>query len=69
MRIAVIGSGRIGGTLGGKWQGARHDVVYGLQPVFAGDAGATATVDALPPLWAALSRHHGDRHVALRITP
>jgi len=50
MRIAVIGSGRIGGTLGGKWQGARHDVVYGLQPVFAGDAGATATVDALPPL-------------------
>ena len=189
MRIAVIGSGRIGGTLGGKWQAAGHDVVYGsragsgdgpggapvlpvadaiagadvvvlavpgaaaadvvaangaglvgkvvidaanhvggpefncraavsaaapgaryvrafntlgwenfadppegavmffaadpearpaaeelitavgVQPVFAGDAGATGTVDALLPLWMALSRHHGGRHVALRITP
>jgi 8-hydroxy-5-deazaflavin:NADPH oxidoreductase len=29
MRIAVIGKGRIGGTLGGKWRAAGHDVVYG----------------------------------------
>ncbi len=28
MRIAVIGTGHIGGTLGGKWQAAGHDVVY-----------------------------------------
>jgi 8-hydroxy-5-deazaflavin:NADPH oxidoreductase len=189
MRIAVIGAGRIGGTLGGKWQAAGHDVVYGsrggggdgpggapvvpvadavegadvvvlavpgaavaevvaangegldgkvvidaanrtgepefgslgavsaaapsaryarafnslgwenfadpppgavlfftadadarpvaeelitavgLQPVYVGDASATGTVDALLPLWMALVRHHGDRHVALRITP
>jgi predicted dinucleotide-binding enzyme len=29
MRIAVIGKGNIGGTLGGKWAAAGHDVVYG----------------------------------------
>jgi len=29
MRIAVIGKGNIGGTLGGKWRAAGHDVVYG----------------------------------------
>jgi 8-hydroxy-5-deazaflavin:NADPH oxidoreductase len=29
MRIAVIGTGNIGGTLGGKWHAAGHDVVYG----------------------------------------
>ena len=41
----------------------------GLQPVFAGDAGASTTVDALLPLWFALVRHNdGNRRVALRIT-
>jgi predicted dinucleotide-binding enzyme len=29
MRIAVIGTGNIGGTLGAKWQAAGHDIVYG----------------------------------------
>jgi 8-hydroxy-5-deazaflavin:NADPH oxidoreductase len=29
MRIAVIGTGNIGGTLGQRWQAAGHDVVYG----------------------------------------
>ncbi|HEY6279046.1 MAG TPA: NAD(P)-binding domain-containing protein [Streptosporangiaceae bacterium] len=29
MRIAVIGTGKIGGTLGQRWQAAGHDVVYG----------------------------------------
>jgi len=42
----------------------------GLEPVFAGDADATATVDALLPLWFALVKHNGgNRKVALRITP
>jgi 8-hydroxy-5-deazaflavin:NADPH oxidoreductase len=42
----------------------------GLEPVFAGDADASATVDALLPLWFALVQHRGgDRRVALRITP
>jgi predicted dinucleotide-binding enzyme len=40
----------------------------GLEPVFAGDAAAVGTVDALLPLWFALVKHNGgDRHVALRI--
>src|SRR5215831_9012761 len=29
MKIAVIGTGRIGGTLGGRWRAAGHDIVYG----------------------------------------
>ena len=42
----------------------------GLEPVYAGDADACGTVDALLPLWFALVRHNGgNRRVALRITP
>ena len=31
MKIAVIGTGNIGGTLGGRWRNAGHDVVYGTR--------------------------------------
>ena len=31
MRVAVIGKGNIGGTLGSKWRAAGHDVVYGAR--------------------------------------
>jgi 8-hydroxy-5-deazaflavin:NADPH oxidoreductase len=31
MKVAVIGAGRIGGTIGGRWEAAGHDVVYGLR--------------------------------------
>jgi len=31
MRIGVLGKGRIGGTLGKKWQSAGHDVVFGTR--------------------------------------
>jgi predicted dinucleotide-binding enzyme len=31
MRIAVIGKGNIGGSLGGKWRAAGHDVIYGAR--------------------------------------
>jgi 8-hydroxy-5-deazaflavin:NADPH oxidoreductase len=31
MKIGVIGAGKIGGTLGGRWEAAGHDVVYGLR--------------------------------------
>lgn len=50
---------------------AAEDLItaVGLEPVFAGDADATGTVDALLPLWFALVRHNGgNRRVALRIT-
>jgi predicted dinucleotide-binding enzyme len=40
----------------------------GLEPVFAGDADASGTVDALLPLWFALVQHNGgNRRVALRV--
>ena len=31
MKIAVIGAGRIGGTIGGRWEAAGHEVIYGLR--------------------------------------
>jgi 8-hydroxy-5-deazaflavin:NADPH oxidoreductase len=37
MRIAVIGTGNIGGTLGEQWRAAGHDVTYGSRS--AGNAG------------------------------
>jgi 8-hydroxy-5-deazaflavin:NADPH oxidoreductase len=40
----------------------------GLEPAYVGDVGATATVDALLPLWFALVQQNGgNRRVALRI--
>ena len=40
----------------------------GLEPAFVGDATATATVDALLPLWFALVKlNGGNRRLALRI--
>jgi 8-hydroxy-5-deazaflavin:NADPH oxidoreductase len=40
----------------------------GLEPVFAGDAVASGTVDVLLPLWFALVKHNGgNRRVALRV--
>jgi|SRR5271165_1059749 len=61
MRIAVIGTGHIGGTLGGKWRAAGHDVVYGsrksagegpggapLMPIGDAIAGADVVVLAIP---------------------
>ena len=45
MRIAVIGKGSIGATLGGKWVAAGHDVVYGVRS--AGVPNTTAIADAV----------------------
>ena len=43
MRIALIGTGKIGGTLGEKWQQAGHEVVYGSRnPGADGPRGALA---------------------------
>jgi predicted dinucleotide-binding enzyme len=40
----------------------------GLEPAFLGDATATATVDALLPLWFGLVKlNGGNRRVALRV--
>jgi 8-hydroxy-5-deazaflavin:NADPH oxidoreductase len=31
MHVAVIGAGRVGATVGGRWEDAGHEVVYGLR--------------------------------------
>jgi predicted dinucleotide-binding enzyme len=46
MRIAVIGAGRIGGTIGGIWEAAGHQVVYGLRETSKKE-GAKPIADAL----------------------
>jgi predicted dinucleotide-binding enzyme len=58
MKIAILGSGNIGGTLGRKWAGAGHDVMFGVRDAgspkvkalldsIKGNATAGAVVDAL----------------------
>jgi len=44
-KIAVIGAGNIGRTLGGKWAAAGHDVVYGVRS--PGATGTAAVADAV----------------------
>jgi 8-hydroxy-5-deazaflavin:NADPH oxidoreductase len=45
MRIAVIGAGNIGRTLGAKWAAAGHEVVYGVRnPAGAGQASVSDAV-------------------------
>ena len=46
MRVAVIGAGNIGGTIGGKWERAGHEVSYGLRDP-AKKKGATSIDAAL----------------------
>lgn len=56
MRIAIIGAGRVGTTLGSGWGAAGHDVVYGVRTPEGGDRlavaeavdGADVIVCALP---------------------
>jgi hypothetical protein len=45
MRIAVLGAGRVGRTLGGKWEDAGHHVVYGVRR--PGEPGTAAIADAV----------------------
>jgi hypothetical protein len=45
VKIAVIGAGNIGRTLGGKWETAGHKVVYGVRS--PGSPGTAAVADAV----------------------
>jgi predicted dinucleotide-binding enzyme len=57
MRIAIIGAGRVGSTLGRRWQGQGHEVVYGVRDpgdtrhaelgAVASPAGAAAGADVV----------------------
>ncbi len=46
MKIAIVGAGRVGSTLGTRWSATGHDVVYGVrdpsEPRHA-ELGSTAT--------------------------
>src|SRR5260370_18760372 len=46
MKVAVIGAGRIGGTIGRRWEAAGHEVVYGLRET-SKKKGAKPIADAL----------------------
>jgi predicted dinucleotide-binding enzyme len=56
MKIAVVGAGHIGGTLGRKWSEAGHDVLYGVRspgapgtaPIADAVAGADVVLLAVP---------------------
>ncbi|HEX9097969.1 MAG TPA: NAD(P)-binding domain-containing protein [Candidatus Dormibacteraeota bacterium] len=57
MRIAIVGAGNIGGTIGERWLKSGHDVVYGLRdpskrkgakPIAQALGGAEAILLALP---------------------
>ena len=50
MRIAIIGTGNIGGSLGTKWSAAGHEVIFGGRAASAdgpGGAPVTSVADAL----------------------
>jgi 8-hydroxy-5-deazaflavin:NADPH oxidoreductase len=61
MKIAVIGTGRIGTAIGESWKAAGHDVVYGSrEPKGLGQLGAKAATDqadviALATPWSAVA--------------
>lgn len=44
MRIAVIGTGKIGGSLGTKWRTAGHDVIFGGRAASADGPGGAPVV-------------------------
>jgi predicted dinucleotide-binding enzyme len=57
VKLAVIGAGKIGGTIGGKWESAGHEVTYGLRdpskkpgakPIDQALAGADVVLMAVP---------------------
>jgi len=47
MRIAVLGAGNVGGTLGRRWADAGHDVAFGVRRPSDG-AAAVKGGDKLP---------------------
>jgi 8-hydroxy-5-deazaflavin:NADPH oxidoreductase len=61
MRIAVIGTGNIGGALGSRWRAAGHDIGYGSR----GGSGAGPGGAPVRPVAAALA----DAEVVLLAVP
>ncbi len=46
MKIAIIGTGHIGGTLGQRWRAAGHEVVYGSRAPSGTGPGGTPVLPA-----------------------
>src|SRR5258708_36245559 len=46
MKIAVIGTGKVGGTLGQRWRAAGHDVAYGSRAGSGDGPGGAAGMTA-----------------------
>src|SRR5260370_23320340 len=46
MKIAVIGTGKVGGTLGQRWRAAGHDVAYGSRAGSGDGPGGAAVMTA-----------------------
>ena len=71
MRIAVIGKGNIGGSLGSKWIAAGHDVIYGARDGSGqGSRRGAGNSASVTPLWFALVQQNGgNRRVALPCHP
>jgi predicted dinucleotide-binding enzyme len=44
LKIAVVGTGKVGGTLGRRWRAAGHDVVYGSRAGSGGRPGGAAVM-------------------------
>jgi len=44
MRIAILGAGRVGSTLGGRWAAAGHDITYGVRDPSEARHGGLAAV-------------------------
>jgi len=76
MKIGVIGAGKIGGTIGGKWEAAGHEVTYGLRDPSkrkgartidqVGGPDQVDTVDGVLRLWYMLSGKRG-RRIAFKL--
>ena len=55
VKIAILGTGRVGSTLGRRWAAAGHEIVFGSRDpsgekarAVAGDAGSSATAASVP---------------------
>lgn len=46
MKIAVIGAGRVGATVGGRWAEAGHEITYGVRDPGSGRHAELGSVDA-----------------------
>ena len=47
MKIAILGAGNIGGTLGKKWLKAGHEVIFGVRDIRSAKTRAASHLNSL----------------------